>query len=509
MGGTQSTAGVSMTQQGRLNKQTFQQQHEHVKRIFDNIVHHYDYGLDEQYCNKLRIVIQDDVLSQFGMNELKTLNARVFLVDSDKYEYDANGKVAKQAICSNLAKYYVRKINLICILCKTVMMMHRRLSNIGNSYERRGFCFPPSFKTKGNLKDGLKPACWKRDETITSCTKIPYNLPVVSERGVSRGINHDAFITPEQFAKNMNMTYDALMDTIEEGKKVLSRPGRTGWSDAEVKAAKIVEYMDDEFIKKIPVAKMGDSRGRLDTEPIFNDTFITQIREKTINSANIPRELTDDLRSYLSYLEIYDFHDCSKTDGEWTTDEAILSRFFLTESSVSSIDHPYAKEWLKKFRTMEEISYTYLDGIIRMLETMVEPRTANDKGTIVSRYFDKLVPVNVLFSYIKKAQEIIPQLFEKTDTLFFELMDLSDKLYDSIHGASEPYTVKRQEELIEKQREIMKGQEEALLMSQYGVVPKREEEVAVVKGGSSRKRKSHRRKRRSSRKVRQQRRYKK
>jgi hypothetical protein len=323
---------------------------------------------------------------------------------------------------------------------------------------------------------------------------------------VSRGINHDAFITPEQFAKNMNMTYDALMNTIEEGKKVLSRPGRTGWSDAEMKAAKIVEYMDDEFIKKIPVAKMGDSRGRLDTEPIFNDTFITQIRENTINSANIPRELTDDLRSYLSYLEIYDFHDCSKTDGVWTTDEAILSRFFLTESSISSIDHPYAKEWLKKFRTMEEISYIYLDSIIRMLETMVEPRTANDNGTIVSRYFDKLVPVNVLFSYIKNAQEIIPKLFEKTDVLFFELMDLSDKLYDSIHEAYQPYTVKRQEELMKEQQRIMEEQEKALLRTQYGVVPNKKEEVAVVKGGSSRKRKSQRR---SSRKVRQQRRYKK
>ena len=504
MGGTQSRAGVLSTPHVRLNKQTFQQQHEQVRRIFDNIVHHYDYGLDEQYCNKLRIVIQDDVLSQFAMNELKTLNANVFLVDSDRYEYDERGKITKRAICSRLATYYVKKINLICILCKTVMMMHRRLSNIGNGYERRGFCFPPSFKTQGNIKDGLKAACGKRDATITSCTKIPYNLPVESNSGISRGINGDAFITPEQFAKNMNITYEALMDTIKVGKDVLSRPSRRGENEEEQKAAKIVEYMDDEFIKKIPVAKVGDTRGRLNTEPIFNDTFITQIREKTINGANIPRELTDDLRSYISYLEIYDFHDCSKTDGEWITDESNLSRFFLTESSVSGIDHPYAKEWLKMFRTMEEVSYEYLDRIIRMLETMIEPRTANDKGTIVSRYFDKLVPVNVLFSYIKNTQELIPQLFEKTDRLFIELMDLSDKLYDSIHGASQPYTVERQEKLVEEQREFLKkSEEEAMAMYRNAPAP------APAAGGSSRKRKSRRQNRRSSRKVRQQRRYKK
>ena len=515
MGGQQSKQTSQLdgdrSRRGRMNRDTFVNDMTYVQTVLDNIIEHYEYGLNEQYCNNLRVVIRDDILSQFAIDELRALNGQIFLVDANKYEQTQQGKATKQRICQKLAGYYVKKINLLCILCKTVIMMHRRLNNLTRRDNRTaGICFPPPANNDSNdpnrLRYGLNAACWKKDPKDSTCSKIEYNLPVVSESSVTRGINGDSIVSEQEIMSNLNISsHDEFVRFLQLGKHLQQNRSRVS-SQRDQDALNATEFLDDEVFKKLPIARVGNVKNRLNTEPLFDETFILQIREKAILGANIPNEKTNDLFKYISYLEIYDKHDCVKTKGVWTTEEKIIDEYYLNIDKMrANIDNPYAKEWIERFHRMEDITYLHLDIIVSMIQNMIESRTAYDEGKQVTKYFDKLVPVGVLVSYMAKAREVISSLFIKTDALYLSMMDLSIKMRDTLHYTSKPQLEESQLNTMKQQQAEVAAYNQDLIKGQY--LPsgsteqlqseKREEGNVAAAGGSGKRRRSRKVRRRS------------
>lgn len=84
-----------------------------------------------QYCSNLQVIVTNDILKKYSNEYLKENAKNVVLGYSEQNSEDIN------KICDRLAKYYIKKINLIGTIINCVRLAHIKLDRIKNG----GICY--------------------------------------------------------------------------------------------------------------------------------------------------------------------------------------------------------------------------------------------------------------------------------------------------------------------------------------------------------------------------------
>ena len=92
---------------------------------------HIEQTIQGQYCNNLQVIVTNDILKKYSNEYLKENAKNVVLGYSEKKTEDIN------KICDRLAKYYIKKINLIGTIINCVRLAHIKLDRIKNG----GICY--------------------------------------------------------------------------------------------------------------------------------------------------------------------------------------------------------------------------------------------------------------------------------------------------------------------------------------------------------------------------------
>ena len=133
-----------------------------VDRILTNLMTRYDSEfLNQEFCQKVRLFIKDDLANNLLKSEIEGLGKKVFIGIPQPGKHDE--------ICQKLSRYYLKKINLISSIHYIMEYIHYKFSHLVNG----PLCF-----LDNRLKYSTIPIAGNYSELLKSNKKKKFTLQI-------------------------------------------------------------------------------------------------------------------------------------------------------------------------------------------------------------------------------------------------------------------------------------------------------------------------------------------